>query len=126
MGGFGAIYVAERYPALISAVAAIGPAIWTSYPQAQQVNPGAYASAAAFAAADAVTHAGALTDVAVRVASGVDDPFHPGVLALVKALPPGAVVDISRGCHSGAFFRSQEPASLEFLGRHLAGRAAAT
>ncbi len=120
MGGFGAIFIAERYPALISAVAAISPAIWTSYSQAQAVNPGAYASAAAFAAADAVTYTSALARVAVRVASGVDDPFHPGVLALARALPPGAVVDISRGCHSAAFFTSQEPASLAFLGRHLA------
>ena len=41
-------------------MAAIGPAIWTSYPQAQAVNAGAYASAADFAANDVVTHAAAL------------------------------------------------------------------
>jgi len=70
MGGYGAILLAEKYPRLISAVAAIGPAIWTSYPQARAVNPGAYASAAAFADADAVTHAHALAGVAVRVACG--------------------------------------------------------
>ncbi len=60
MGGYGALLVAEKYPELIGAAAAIGPAVWTSYAQAQGVNAGAYASAAAFAAADAVTHAGAL------------------------------------------------------------------
>jgi S-formylglutathione hydrolase FrmB len=53
MGGYGAILLAEKYPRLISAVAAIGPAVWTSYPQARAANPGAYPSAAAFAAADA-------------------------------------------------------------------------
>jgi predicted peptidase len=120
MGGYGALYVAEKYPELIGATAAIGPAIWTEYAQAQAVNAGAYASAAAFAAADAVTHAGALTDVAVRVASGTDDPFHPGVEALVKVLPADAVVDISAGCHTGQFFLAQEPPSLAFLGAHLA------
>jgi len=83
------------------------------------VNPGAYASAAAFAAADAVTHAGALATVPVRVASGLDDPFHPGVQALVKVLPKDAVVDISHGCHSDPFFAAQKPPSLEFLGQHL-------
>jgi len=120
MGGYGAILVAEKYPELIGAVAAIGPAIWTSYAQARAVNPGAYASATAFASADAVTHAGALAGLPVRVASGIDDPFHPGVEALVKVLPRGAVVDISAGCHNTPFFVQQEPPSLAFLGEHLA------
>jgi pimeloyl-ACP methyl ester carboxylesterase len=120
MGGYGALLVAEKYPELIGAAAAIGPAIWTSYAQAQGVNAGAYASAAAFAAADAVTHADALARVPVRVASGTDDPFHPGVEALVKVLPGHAVVDISGGCHTAPFFLAQEPPSLAFLGQHLA------
>ncbi len=119
MGGYGAILLAERYPRLFGAAAAVSPAIWTSYEQARSVNPGAYASAFAFAAADAVTHAGGLRNVAVRVATGASDPFRPGVEALARALPPGAVVDISRGCHSGPFFQSQLPPSLAFLGRHL-------
>jgi pimeloyl-ACP methyl ester carboxylesterase len=119
MGGYGAILLAERYPAVFRAAAAISPAIWTSYRQARSVNPGAYASASAFAAADAVTHARSLKDVAVRVASGASDPFRPGVEALARALPPGAVVEISRGCHTGQFFQSQVPPSLAFLARHL-------
>ena len=119
MGGYGAILLAEKYPGLFRAAAAISPAIWTSYQQARNVNPGAYASAAAFASADAVTHARALASVPVRVASGQSDPFHPGVEALVRRLPPGAVVDISKGCHTGAFFLSQVPPSLTFLARHL-------
>lgn len=119
MGGYGAILVAEKYPHLIGAAAAIGPAIWTSYAQAQLVNSGAYASASAFASADAVTHADALADVPVRVASGASDPFHPGVEALVRALPPHAEVDISAGCHTAPFFLAQEPPSLIFLAQHL-------
>jgi hypothetical protein len=120
MGGYGAILLAEKHPQLIGAVAAIAPAIWTSYDQARAVNAGAYASSAAFAKADAVTHARALAGVAVRVASGLDDPFRPGVEALARALPAGAVVEISKGCHTGSFFAAQEPPSLAFLGRHLA------
>ncbi len=119
MGGYGALALAERYPGLFGAAAAISPAIWTSYEQARSANPGAYASASAFAAADAVTHAGALGDVAVRVATGASDPFRPGVEALASALPPGAVVEISHGCHSTPFFQSQIPPSLAFLARHL-------
>jgi pimeloyl-ACP methyl ester carboxylesterase len=118
MGGYGAILLAEKYPQLIKAVAAIGPAIWTSYPQARAASPGAYASAAAFTAADVVTHASALAATPVRVACGLSDPFRPGARAFARALP-GAVVDISRGCHGAPFFTTQEPPSLAFLARHL-------
>ncbi len=122
MGGYGALLFAEKFPRLIAAAAAISPAIWTSYPQARQANPSAYASAAAFAAGDAVTHAAALGRRPVRVASGYDDPFYPGVQALARALPAhggGAVVDFGPGCHDGSFFAAQEPPSLAFLADHL-------
>jgi enterochelin esterase-like enzyme len=119
MGGYGALLFAEKYPRLFAAAAAISPAIWTSYPQARAANAGAYASAQAFAAGDAVTHAGELRQTPVRVASGYDDPFYPGVQALARALPAGAVVDFGKGCHTGQFFVEQEPPSLAFLARHL-------
>ena len=126
MGGYGAILLAEKYPHLLGAVAAISPAIWTSYAQAQSANPGAYASAADFAADDAVTHAAALAGVPVRVASSFDDPFYPSVQALTRALPrnPGGVpaeVYFGNGCHTGPFFNAQEPPSLAFLASHLTG-----
>jgi enterochelin esterase-like enzyme len=124
MGGYGAILLAEKYPHLVGAVAAISPAIWTSYAQARGANAGAYASAADFAADDAVTHAAALATVPVRVASGYSDPFYPGVQAFARALPerPGGVPAItvfSGGCHTGPFFNAQEPPSLAFLAQHL-------
>ncbi len=120
MGGYGALLLAEKHPHLIAAVAAISPAVWTSYAQAHSANPGAYASAADYASDDVVTHALALARIPVRVASGSDDPFHPGVVALAKALPPSATVEITQGCHDGSFFASQQHASLAFLGNHLA------
>lgn len=119
MGGYGAILLAERFPKVFSAVAAISPAIWLSYQQARAANPTAYASAADFAANDALTHAKALAGIPVRVAAGVDDPFYPDVVKFVKALPPGAVVHLGKGCHSGPFFHQQEPPSLAFLGHHI-------
>jgi enterochelin esterase-like enzyme len=119
MGGYGALLLAEKYPQLFAAAAAISPAVWTSYAQARAVNPGAYASARAFAAANAVTHASALHGVAVRVATGLGDPFLPGVRALARALPRNTVVRLTRGCHTGPFFQSQLPPSLAFLARHL-------
>jgi S-formylglutathione hydrolase FrmB len=120
MGGYGALLLAEKYPGLVGAVAAISPAVWTSYAQARSANPGAYASPAAFAWADAVTHADALAGVPVRVACGLSDPFYPGVQALSKVLPASALVHESPGCHSYPFFISQEPPSLAFLASHLA------
>jgi pimeloyl-ACP methyl ester carboxylesterase len=120
MGGYGALLFAEKFAHLFSAVAAISPAIWTTYAEAHSANPGAYASAVEFAANDAVTHAHALAGIPVRVAAGDSDPFHPGVEALAAALPRGAVVEFSPGCHTGSFFLAQEPPSLAFLSRHLA------
>jgi S-formylglutathione hydrolase FrmB len=124
MGGYGALLLAEKYPHLIAVVAAISPAIWTSYPQARSANAGAYAGAEAFAAADAVTHTAALSAVPVRVASGYGDPFYPGVRTFARALPKnpgGSPADLyfGNGCHTGPFFNSQEPPSLAFLAHHL-------
>lgn len=119
MGGYGALLLAERYPEVFGAAAAISQAIWTSYAQARAVNPDAYASASAFLAADAVTHAVALADVAVRVAIGVSDPFLPGARALAARLPSGAVVYFGKGCHTRPFFNAQLPPSLRFLASQL-------
>jgi len=120
MGGYGALLLAEKYPRLFAAAAAVSPAVWTSYPQARQANPGAFASAAAFAADDVITHAAALGHRPVRIASGHGDPFYPGVRTLARALPAGAVTVFGPGCHDGSFFAAQEPPSLAFLASHLA------
>lgn len=120
MGGYGALLLAEKHPRLIAAVAAISPAVWTSYPQARVANAGAFASAHDFTGDDLITHASALAGIPVRIASGTDDPFHPGVVALAHALPDSAVVDFTAGCHDAAFFASQQHQALAFLGHHLA------
>jgi pimeloyl-ACP methyl ester carboxylesterase len=119
MGGYGALLFAEKYPLLFSAVAAISPAIWTSYQQARSVDAGAYASSADFESADVVTHAPSLAGIPVRVASGASDPFHPGVLALAQRLPADAVVISGPGCHTSPYIIEQQPSSLAFLGKHL-------
>lgn len=121
MGGYGALLFAERYPSVVAAVAAISPAIWTTYDEARSVNPGAYASAADFAADDVIIHASEIQNKPVRVVSGASDPFHSGVEALARALPRDAQVTYPSGCHTGPFFLSQEPPSLAFLSEHLRG-----
>ena len=120
MGGYGAILFAERFPKIVSAAAAISPAIWTSYSEAQSANAGAYASAADFAACDVVTHAHQLRGKPVRVASGESDPFHPGVMTFSAVCPSTTEVVLSKGCHDGVFFTSQEIPSMAFLSEHMA------
>lgn len=120
MGGYGALLVAEKRPNLIAAVAAISPAIWTSWAQASSANPNAYASAALFDANDVVTHASALGGIPVRVAAGNDDPFQPGVATFAATAPSSVSVVLTKGCHDGSFFVAQEPPSLAFLAAHIA------
>jgi pimeloyl-ACP methyl ester carboxylesterase len=119
MGGYGAILLAEKYPDLITAAAAISPAVWTNYDEAKSANVGAYASLDAFTSNDVITHARSLDGKPLRIASGDDDPFHPGVVALAEVVPSSTTVVFSGGCHTDPFFVSQEPPSLRFLGRHL-------
>ncbi len=120
MGAYGALALAERHRDLVAAVAAISPAVWTSYAQARAANAGAFASATAFAAGDVITHASALARTALRIAVGRDDPFYPGVEELTRVLPARAVIVRESGCHSDPFFFAQEPPSLAFLAEHLA------
>ncbi len=119
MGGYGALLLAEKHPALIRAVAAISPAVWTSYGQASSANRSAFASTEEFSANDVFRYAQSLSDVAVRIASGTSDPFHLDVVALAKVVPGSPVLDFSRGCHTDPFFAAAQPPSLAFLGEHL-------
>ena len=119
MGGYGALLLAETYPDRFAAAAVISPAVWTDYDQARSTNRGAFSSAESFRANDVILAAGRLSRRPVRIATGIDDPFHPGVVALAKVVPTDTTVVISTGCHTGAFFASQEPPSLGFLSRHL-------
>jgi pimeloyl-ACP methyl ester carboxylesterase len=119
MGGYGALLLAERHPDLVRVVSAISPAIWTTYAQASAANPGAFTSPADFAANDVITHAGRLRRSSVRIAGGANDPFHPGQVTLQKAVGARTPSYFGPGCHTHAFFASQEPLSLEFIAAHL-------
>ena len=78
MGGYGALLVAERFPAMVRAVAAISPAVWTTYAEAHGANPEAYSSAADFAANDVVTHPSAIESMAVGWRRGSTTCSGPG------------------------------------------------
>jgi S-formylglutathione hydrolase FrmB len=120
MGGYGAIALAQHYPHIFRAVAAISPAIFASYDWVHYVNPGAYWGPADFAKYDAITHVSALRHTPVRVASGDHDPFHPWVEDFVRRLPASDPVVFPPGEHNGAFFYNQIAPSIEFLAAYLA------
>jgi S-formylglutathione hydrolase FrmB len=56
MGGSGALVLAQRHPGLLSAVAAISPAVWRTYREARAASSGAFASAGDFQANDVIAH----------------------------------------------------------------------
>jgi pimeloyl-ACP methyl ester carboxylesterase len=103
-----------------TASAVTTPAAWATYDEARAANPGAFASAGDFARDDVITHAGALARLPTRIASGTEDPFAPGVLALGRAVPTSVTLLVTGGCHDTAFFAGQTPASLGFLAAHIA------
>ena len=119
MGGFGALAIAESVPHLIHGVAAISPAIWTTYDQAQEANPNAFASRRSFEHYDVISHAEKLAGLPLRVAVGTDDPFFPGVKTFVEAVPHPERVVFDSGCHTNSFFLAQEPPSIQFLSRYV-------
>jgi S-formylglutathione hydrolase FrmB len=118
MGGYGALLLAEEHPEMTAAVAVISPAVWTTYADSQNANPDAF-SEADFTAHDVTTHASGLDGIPVRIASGRDDPFHPYLEVLQRALPTDARVLFPPGIHDNAFFGSQAVPSLAFLGEHI-------
>ena len=73
----------------------------------------------AFGKGNVIKHASSLRGIAVRIASGVDDPFNPGVEKLAGVLPSRSTEVFSAGCHRDSFFLEQEPPSLSFLSRHI-------
>ncbi len=120
MGGFGALMFAEHFTNIVGASAAISPAIWQSYSEAKNANAGAYANEAAFEKYNLFADVGNLKAASVRIGAGVSDPFFPDVQKFSQLLPASAVIDFSNGCHTGPFFTSQEPASLQFLSEYFA------
>lgn len=119
MGGFGALAIAEHIPELVTGVAAISPAIWTTYDQARAANPEAFASLRTFEEWDVITHSDKIAGTPTRVAVGVDDPFYDGVKAFIDASPHVETAVFAPGCHTNPFFIEQEPPSIEFLSVYL-------
>jgi hypothetical protein len=154
MGGYGALLIAERLaarstsgsgsgstgtpvpgsgatghgtPPAVTAVAALSPAVFATYPDAKAANAAAFDGPADFARNDVVSGLGALRQVPAWIACGTDDPFEPEtslVRARLSALThrqvPGGIM---AGCHDGAFWGRHWPTALEFISAHTFIRA---
>ena len=130
MGGFGTLLLAERFSAAdgvggmprVTAVAALSPAIFASYPDARAANAAAFDSPADFARNDVFSALAVLRRVPVLISCGQDDPFQPETvrvrarLAALTGRPvPGGIMP---GCHDSAFWGRTMPGALTFLARH--------
>jgi len=115
-----AIQYALTYPTRFRLAVATSPAIFHSYADARRVNPGAYDSAAQWAATDVTARAAEFAGLPVRIAIGSGDPFVPAVRALRDRLPDPGIVEISTGCHDNVFWSYAAPAQVRAISAALA------
>ena len=117
MGGYGALYLAGRLTgARVACAVAESPAIWHS---AGQSADGAFDDAQDFDAHAIFGRLGLLAGVALRLDCGDQDGFAPVTRDLRAALSPTPAGGIEPGGHDPAYWRSQAPAQLAFVGTHL-------
>ncbi|MFF5174470.1 alpha/beta hydrolase [Micromonospora sp. NPDC000089] len=120
MGGYGALLCGLTHPGRFRLVVATSPAIFHSYDDAREVNPGAYDSAAEWARYDVSARADELAKLPLRIAIGAADPFAPALRSLRDRLPDPAVVAVSTGCHDGRFWESVAPVQVRAISAALA------
>jgi enterochelin esterase-like enzyme len=117
MGGYGALYLATVLRKTRCAVAvAESPAIWH---HSYQSAAGAFDDAQDFDRHTIFGRQHLLDGVALRVDCGAGDGFAPVTRDLRASLEPTPAGGIEPGGHDSAYWRSQAPAQLAFLGGHL-------
>jgi S-formylglutathione hydrolase FrmB len=109
MGGYGALLIAERHPAMFRSVTAVSPALWTS-PGA--TAPGAFDSPADYRRYDVFAGTERLDSLAVRVDCGTGDPFFQSTRQFVTRLPAGHRGGFEPGSHTPTYWRSVAPAEI--------------
>ncbi|PXY27495.1 esterase [Prauserella muralis] len=119
MGGFGALLYARRRNERrdpLAAVAAISPALMTSWEEMRKRN--AFHNEADWASMDPLRHIHATRNVPTAVWCGTEDPFITGTRRFIRRAQP-EIGHIAPGGHDGEFFRSTVPGLVGFLGRHV-------
>jgi hypothetical protein len=117
MGGYGALLLASRLGAgRVAAVAAESPALWLSSGAAA---PGAFDSAADFAANSVFDRRASLAGIPLRVDCGTGDPFYRATKQYIAGLPTPPAGGFEPGSHDMTYWRGMSSAQLAFIGRHL-------
>ncbi|RAM35485.1 esterase [Arthrobacter globiformis] len=117
MGGFGALLLASRGRVSgLRAVAAMSPAVWSSYGEGMQ---GAFDGPADFAANNVFALRPRLAAISKRIDCGTEDELAPTVRQYRSGLPGRVEGGFQPGGHDGLYWRSILPDVLDFLGRHL-------
>lgn len=121
MGGFGALLMAREFDSAASprvvAAAASSPALFDSFADA---TSGAFDDQADWAKyGDLTGSSAAFNGDELFVASGRTDAFADATRTFRENVEPTPSGDIGKGCHDQAYWRSQIPTQLDFLGEQL-------
>jgi pimeloyl-ACP methyl ester carboxylesterase len=119
MGGFGSLLIAAHRADLVCAAVGSSPAVFPSYDAAITGHPLTFDSEADWEKWGLWDHLDTLDNMPVRIDCGDADPFAATARQLLKRIP-GAVGQISSGCHLTSFWRRNAAVQLQFLASHLA------
>ena len=111
MGGYGALNYARS--AGLNAVAAVSPALFTSWPDAKSRN--AFVDEARWEATEPLRHVEDLHGMRLGVWCGASDPFITPARQLISKANP-TVAAISPGAHDNTYWKRVLPDVLTFVG----------
>jgi pimeloyl-ACP methyl ester carboxylesterase len=109
MGGFGVLDIATRQP--LKAVAAISPALFPSWEDAERVN--GFPARGVWEAHEPLRRTERITSPA-GIWCGREDPFHDAAREMASRL--GAEGSFEHGAHDDGYWRRVLPEALRFIG----------
>ena len=112
MGGFGVLGIATRQS--LKAVAAISPALFPSWEDAQRIA--GFASRAVWEAHEPLRHTDSIRSP-VGIWCGREDPFHDAAREMASRV--GAMGSFEHGAHDDGYWRRVLPEALRFIESRL-------
>ncbi|ANZ39197.1 hypothetical protein BBK82_27115 [Lentzea guizhouensis] len=116
MGGFGVLDIATRRA--LRAVAAISPAVFPSWEDAERIN--GFASREVWEAHEPLRRASSIGSP-VGVWCGREDPFHDAAVEVARSAR-AEVGSFEHGAHDVGYWRRVLPEAVRFIGDRLTGR----
>ncbi|WP_245812400.1 alpha/beta hydrolase [Actinophytocola xinjiangensis] len=115
MGGYGALNYASNPSG--PAVALISPALFLSWPEAQERD--VFANEQRWKDTDPLQNLSSFAGVSIGVWSGEADPFIDGARRLADKATNMRAVEFTPGAHDNAYWRKVLPEALKFVGRQI-------